>query len=501
MTPVSISPNNVPTSITVACMSTHEQYCFEWFMSQTVKKFPGLIPSPFWHTLVCQASSSEPAVLHAMLALSSAHRKEGLDSNDPRKDYAAPDPLEQFMLQQYSTAIGHLQPHFSNKSKDSVRVALVTCLLFIYTEFIRGHYKTANAHLRSGLRLLREVQEQEQSFSKSEDIILKPCRNFVDDCITETFIGLQVQTMLCGPTFRDLKLIPWIVDAESPNEAAFGSVVQAGQCLNRLSSEIFHLTEKSLRDGISTDTEFLHRQARIKTALASWLNRYKEYQFRVGHQMPLREELSYRALFLSYTLISIMVNTCLSLTSQTVFDAQLHAFVSIVNQSIAIRKTVMSTPVHDIIPGSTADASDAVAERGWIPPLYYTAIKCRNHRVRLQAARLLGSLPHKEGMWDATIWASVTKEVIKIEEGDFYEQFQLDDDFLLCDVPRERDLLLPMVPEERRMHEVQVVLPDNPTEKVLLTCRKRRKDGSWEEIVRECDIVPLARVVKPGRTM
>ncbi|CZR53602.1 uncharacterized protein PAC_03482 [Phialocephala subalpina] len=501
MTLVPASQNNVPASITVTCMSTHEQYCFEWFMCRTVKKFPGLLPSPFWETLVCQASSSEPAVLHAVLALSSAHKKDGLDSNGPLKIQNTPDTLEQFMLQQYSTAINHLQPHFSAKSRDSIRVALVTCLLFIYMEFLRGHYKTANAHLRSGLKLLREVQEQERSSQKIDGILIpKPCSNFADDCISDTFVRLQIQAMLCGQTFPNLNLIPQTIESDFPN-ATFQSVGQARQCLDRLSHGIFHLTEKSLQDGISEDLASLACQARLQTAMASWFKQYEAYRFSQGDQMLLRDEFSYRALLLSYTLASIMANTCLSSASQAVFDSQMQSFLSIVNQSIVIRKYVMSTPVHDIIPGTSADASDAVAELGWIPPLSYTAIKCRNHRVRLQAARLLGSLPHKEGMWDATIWASIAKEVVEIEEGDFYENIQVDDDFLLCDVPQEKDLLLPMLPEERRMHEIQVVLPDNPMEKVLLTCRRRRKDGSWEEVVRECDIVPLARVVKPGRTM
>lgn len=365
-TNVLVLKNNVPTSLTVVVMSTHEQYCFKWFMDHTVKNFPGLIPSPFWQTLVCQASSSEPAVLHAMLALSSAHRKDGLDN--PLKFRNTPDTLEQFMLQQYSSAISHLQPHFSAgaKSKDSIRVALVTCLLFIYTEFICGHYRTANTHLRSGLRLLREVQEQDRS---SDEITLKPCRDFVNDCITDTFIRLQSQAILCGETFPNLNFLPIAIEHDDvPDAAPFQSIAQARQSLDRLSRGIFHLVENEneLQDGNGTSTNnesSSDHQKRIQAALKSWSKRYDAYQATLGPHLSIRDEISHRALLLYHTLSTIMSATYLSSSSlsQNIFDAQLSNFAKIVTLAITVRKVIMAHPVQQIIPNASADASDAVA--------------------------------------------------------------------------------------------------------------------------------------------
>ncbi len=157
--------------------------------------------------------------------------------------------------------------------------------------------------------------------------------------------------------------------------------------------------------------------------------------------------------------------------------------------------------MDNIIHGCLADMSDAVAEVGWIPPLYYTAIKCRNHRIRLQAVKLLKALPHKEGMWDSMTAASISEAVVKIEERDFYKDFVTEDDFPLCSTPTEKDLLLPELPELNRLHEVQIMLPDNPMEKVVMTCKRRLKDGDCEVLVRECEVLPQVRVMKPGRIM
>lgn len=56
-----------------------------------------------------------------------------------------------------------------------------------------------------------------------------------------------------------------------------------------------------------------------------------------------------------------------------------------------------------------------------------------------------------------------------------------------------------MLPEANRLHEAKVVLPDNGEEKVILTCKRRLKDGDWETSVRECNVLPQIRIQKPGR--
>ncbi|KAE8447339.1 hypothetical protein EG329_010897 [Mollisiaceae sp. DMI_Dod_QoI] len=484
-------------------MNPHEHDCFEWFMCQTIRKFPGILPSPFWVTLVRQATTSEPAVLHAVLALSCAHQKDGIDDNGPRKAQDYPDALEQFILRQYSSAIGHLQPHFSAKSKGSVRVALVTCLIFIYLESLRGHYKKANAHLQSGLKLLREIQARPSS--KGDKVfVLKPCQNFVDACITETFVRLQVQAILLGQA-STLDLVFRTIEPESSSVITFVSVDEARQHLDRLSYAIFHLTELSLRKSATQDATFssflIEQQRRIQAGLKSWHATYKASQVILQGRITARDKFCYQVLRIYHTLATIVANTCLQPASESIYDSELQGFTSIIIQSVEIWNIVTTTPMDNIIHGCLADMSDAVAEVGWIPPLYYTAIKCRNHRIRLQAVRLLKALPHKEGMWDSMIAASISKAVVEIEERDFYKDFVTEDDFALCSAPTEKDLLLPELPELNRLHEVQIMLPDNPMEKVVMTCKRRLKDGSCEVLVRECEVLPQARVMKPGRTM
>lgn len=99
-----------------------------------------------------------------------------------------------------------------------------------------------------------------------------------------------------------------------------------------------------------------------------------------------------------------------------------------------------------------------VSDLGWIMPLYFTAIKCRHHRVRLQAIRLLEMSPHKEGIWDATMAASIAREVIQTEEEEFSAAVKLMDDFDNLTAPREEDLYLPLVPRSLRLRDIRIFL-------------------------------------------
>ena len=44
------------------------------------------------------------------------------------------------------------------------------------------------------------------------------------------------------------------------------------------------------------------------------------------------------------------------------------------------------------------------------------AVKCRVHRIRIQAIRLLESFSHKEVIWDAKATACITRKVTEIED-------------------------------------------------------------------------------------
>jgi hypothetical protein len=55
------------------------------------------------------------------------------------------------VLRHYGRAIRLLQPHFSASTRTSVRIAVITCLVFVYLQLLRQQHKTAHALQRHTL--------------------------------------------------------------------------------------------------------------------------------------------------------------------------------------------------------------------------------------------------------------------------------------------------------------------------------------------------------------
>jgi hypothetical protein len=457
--------------------SQEESVYLEWFGRRTVLKLPGAFAAVFWATRVMQASHSEPAVLHAIMALGSAHKKEISENGSLDGKGKALNKRERFMLQHYSKAIKHIQPHFSTKNNTSLDVGLMTCVIFVCLEFFRGNYRTGYIHLQNGLRLLNDAESRSSS---------------VDRSVIETLVRMDVAANLFGQGGQFLSLPLQMSMPEIP-ATEFRSADQARQPLDRLLNEILHLTEQCRQNGASQDPPLppraLEKQRRIRVELALWLRTYEATLAKPKPKLVVRDIFPYRLLRLYHSMAEIMVDTCLWPISQMRFDSHEGTFLSILLQTMDLQKMAYAL-AHLVTPpsGYCRVMSTSIADIGGIPPLYYTVIKCRNHRIRLQAAKILDRFAHKETIWDSAVALCVATEVMRTEEQDFYRNIETEDDFDFLSIPNEKDLLLPVLPESNRLQDVQVTLPDESTGTLVLRMRRRLKSGCWDETVKEYEL-------------
>ncbi|RDW61967.1 hypothetical protein BP6252_11400 [Coleophoma cylindrospora] len=430
--------------------------------------------------------AAEPAVLHAVLALSSAHKRDiaGVGSLEVT-EITIPNKHEQFTLRHYNQAISDLQPHFSAKDPASLRVALITCVLFVCLECLGGNYKAAKAHLQNGLKILRETTQSRLSTKGNSVWVLESSTDATYNHITDTFARLHMQAELWGQATQHLCLVPRAAGSlQIP--ITFESIYQARQYLHRLLSEIFYLTDLCCGEGKS-NAGYAPRQRNIQEKLASWLRAYKASS--ISLQVHVTENsVAYKLLHAYYYMANIMANTFLQPQYETRFDSHISDFVSIITISIELWKVALLAGALEKGTSREAEMSSFVADMGWIAPLYFTAIKCRNHRVRLHAIRLLSSTSHKEGIWDTKVATYIAREVMRIEEKDFYKDLVVEDDFPLSEIPAEEHMSMPLLPESYRAQEVQVVLPDQPRGNIVLICRQKR-DNSIVEYVYEREYI------------
>ncbi|KAI1177750.1 hypothetical protein F4777DRAFT_191945 [Nemania sp. FL0916] len=471
-------------------LSPEQEACFRWFRHRTYTKLPLPFITPFWRTLVLQACTAEPAILHAVLALGSAHQKESFEEGQPDELIGALDSQQEFMLREYGKAIRDLQPHFSSQDRRSVHVALVVCTLFTFFENLLGRYATAITHLHSGLRLLAETYAPDRHVSsRNGNAIVKP-RGYVDDWIIESFARLHVQAALWDQGL--LEIYPKLPEFPgTPVPSVFDSTNQAAQYMDRLILDILHLTEQYSNSsdgnavGSSLPPKFYDSQERLRQDLDRWLAAYNATDPNSSEGFSPVDSFYLKVLRGYHTMALVMLNTCTQSVNETIYDTYTADFISLIEQLVEVWKAHVARPAWHPSPCDTEmprRLSHSVGDKGWIPLLYFIAVKCRVHRIRLQAVRLLSQTLHKEGIWNSRLALPLATKIIRIEEGDYFRDCEIDDRFTLVSIPTEHDLVLPSLPDHRRLYNIRVRLPEHS--KGILTLeyeRKRQDDGGVDK--------------------
>lgn len=463
-----------------------ERAYLDWFTNQTTTRLPGVFGSGFWDTLVLQATATEPAVLHAVLALSCAHRSTsiaGISNASIEAGGPGPDKHEQFCLRQYSSAIRGLMPHFESNTKSSIRVALIACIVFTCLEFVRGHYQSATNHFHNGLKLLGQLKAVSKEADGKESPSLSKTDQSVDGWLAEQFARLHLQARLFGQ--RQTTPQALIFERSQVQPVSFVSTSHARKCLDRLIGEASSLAERYHAERAESlqmlpSPEMLELQARIQYGLAAWFKAYEASSSPSGMKRDIEHLMGYKILHSYYLVARVTLATCLRLDGEMAYDHHTQDFRAIMLNSWQLGEIVF----HDA-PG-TKFAHDPsvppiVADMGWITPLYFTAIKCRVKEVRSEAIRFLSYGDCKEGIWDAALAAQVASEVMAMEE----EGGSIDSPQIFTPAGSEPDAKEEKVPPEAsRVYDVEVVLPEGPNATLGVVCKRRKEDGSYETITR-----------------
>ena len=471
----------------------------QWFRMKVIHTVSGWFGSEFWAKIALPATSSEPAILHAIIALSAAHRCDF-------QVWQAPDARERFMLQQYSKAIHLLQSLLMHSDKATVTVVLIVCQIFTFLEHLRGRHSIAETHLRNGLKLLKDLYRCD-SPSYLGVLVVKPHSHAkaVDKGIIRSFATLHVQADLFDRHMTDISMLlqPMEVDIPYPT---FPNVEEAKDCLDKVLHGLLIISQRfqETRDRNGSDwAGLVSAQKQTRRILTAWLEVYlrttTELENRLSdgqatkeplafgtHTLPTsrpvpREPLAYR-LLLNYHAMATIICKCMQptaeLNSESKYEAHIAEFLTIIEGSVEIWKAYL---LARAIPGNVK-LSASISEFGYIPPLYYTALKCRNHRIRLHAIRLLSQIPLKESIWDSGIATNVGRKVMSLEEADLLQGMDLDDEFPLHEVPNVDPCSSLKLPDSSLFHEVQVELKDESASRVVLTCKRWRSDGELEAV-------------------
>ncbi|KAK5657701.1 hypothetical protein OQA88_2773 [Cercophora sp. LCS_1] len=385
---------------------------YHLIVAPAFSRFPG---DDFWTRMVAQASMQEPAVRHAVVAISSIYEL----TDDPSQDSFLASQKGRFALVQYNRALQQIT-QISDES-----VVLFVCILFIAIESLRENKQAALTHCQYGIKVYNNL--------KSGNLWAR-----------DYFRPIYVRLTAC-PFFFGASLDAFPCPVGTEDEDISGPHSSYSVCRYRLDLTItrcirFIRQYEAPAPGTSKPppdySRYHERRARLLSHLADWTRNFDDFvaanPYSDDNQTP-------------YTLMRIMsitsrawISACAE-RSEMAYDKYIKDFKEVVRlagQAHALEKARIETSTR------ASGKSKFTLDMGFIPSLYFVVIKCRDLKTRLRALYYMADLaPTRENLWNSTLMVAVGKRVIELEHGVMPGDGPPDDDALPHESAPEAKLL------------------------------------------------------------
>ncbi|KAM0186357.1 hypothetical protein ACHAPI_011710 [Fusarium lateritium] len=400
------SPNSSPEPMSLSPVpgfeSPHEARAFDHYRLRTAKVLSGAIDSSFWGGVVLKMSTTEPAVRHAMLAISSLH--EAVESR-----YRSVHDIDtRFAFREYSNAITSLR-NWGERNEPSV-VPLLVCVLFICIEFLIDRDMAAQMHICQGRHILSTLGDGRS-----------PAMEMIKHSLVPIYTRLSLSSFLFGsrPAPIPTHLRGWV---EVP--VVFTTIEDARYALYLVLDEAlqFSANARAVIFNPNADPQEIrnlqNEQQRLLSQLSRWHAAFTVLTSMSAQSPSLENLLNVLRIYHQSTFIwvSASLNTC-----ETMFDHYTANFANIISLASSV---IGSVPAN-------AKLEPFSFETEIIPPVYWTAVKCRHPLLRRAALKLLTRdqmRNRRENLWHARETAVIAARSIEIEEADLDVPLDLDFD-------------------------------------------------------------------------
>lgn len=387
-----------------------ERRAFQFFRENSAAEFPGFFESSFWGQLVLQASHAEPSIRHAVIALGSLHETIRQGEWTPLESGRPYDP---FALQQCNKAIGHLTQNIGSDEHHSKQMLLMSCAIFICFENLQGNYESALRHMQCGLQIFRDWQAEANETSLPAIATSSRHHQNIDSELVQMFSRLNMRPLLCPETHlffmdfikQDVRLT---ID---PVPSMFATLKDARNCLDNCTNyELQSLVAAYLnRQGSDSRPDEGPRQhPTTRNLLHQWSAAFNAFRIKAGPS-PKSEDLQAAILLgIHYNCAQILLSVGMP-PKETAFDDYGDIFEGIITMATSV-----------ILSSGSRKSSERIchvsSETGLVPPLYFTATRCRDAWIRRQALSLLSSTPRLECIWNSEMLSKIAERLILIEE-------------------------------------------------------------------------------------
>ncbi|TLD05093.1 uncharacterized protein PgNI_09934 [Pyricularia grisea] len=409
-----------------------EKRSFHFFQHVTAPNLAGDLDANFWKVLVLQVCQTEPAVRHAVLAVSGLHEYFAYKRAHSTLQYAgrsitteqqlASETQHSFALHQYNKAIACLIGQMKDTTSRPL-APLLTCVLFVCLEFMHGKDKESLIHLEQGRQLLSKLDQRADSKDPEIDIVKRH--------LVPLYLRLSLTAFLFGgkpvpipQSLKSLKEVPAMF--ESVQEIRFSLYDFIDEVLRylqraRVARYDPGTTPHTLAELERENEDLLQRLSKLSVAFAL-------YQASKPSQVS---EVNAAVFQMYLHIMTIWVSTALSNT-EACFDEHLSSFSAIIPHAATIlNHSDQPSPELSLLSRNRLMMQERQGEEGLpkrqncmftfetyvIPVLYYVATKCRHPLIRHSALDLLKQNPNRrENLWHAKKMAAIAEHVVRVEE-------------------------------------------------------------------------------------
>jgi hypothetical protein len=440
--------------------TAQERTSFEFFATHAITSLRGFLDSPFWQREILQAAHQNESIQHCIVALGAMHRRfyDGNNSHINQADIS--DEHLQFALRQSNQAIQGLVKASGPDGRIAVadKVTLMTCsVLFNSMACLQGHQKEGLQHLRSGIRMLNEMDSEESDRSQRHPINIESLRSL--------FVGLDMQarSIMTSEEARKWEPIP-------------------------ITKEQIDLQDIDV-DGTSLIAMQMHIQALINHVLAFLQVAVKQFE---SEQEILESE--YRQLLIRFDRTTILLERlCAKAASSTVDITQPLASLQLLHcqlewflksprsdleehfffmrrlsepLDLAVHFTRMLDLATRLLPNSELHPPVFTTTMGPLAALWMVVTRAPSSciDIRRRAVELMLSHPRREGFWDGLMAGKMAQEVLRIEQQSTQEE-------LGFSVMSNRDLI---VPDDLRIVVVELSYDEKDERKAKVAYRSGR---------------------------
>ncbi|KAK1590439.1 C6 zinc finger domain-containing protein [Colletotrichum navitas] len=413
------------TQLTPRLMFHHVHRC-------TVPDFGLATPlAKIWSNYILPLGYYSDPIKHAVIALGVAHRafleNPFSDPNPSMSAVAFGDLAEE----QYRKAVTGTIEIMADPSPVNIRITLISCLVFVCFEIVRGQYDKAVQHLRAGSRILESLhqaalasQNDPKSLSAFDKRLAETVRShFSQLCdITNMFVsmGMDASMLIEADVIPDLTFFTQ-PEEEQSKTTPFSSVFEARLCLHRVERMLvqafedswycsidrcWHSTPSCGSHNAPTGSEKANDEAweTANACFEAWGARFELFQQALPDKMEpadLHELKALRFSQKSWVIFNAKEGPC-ALKSYEM--AELHRLVDMAEDVESSREEERSRPKFAL-------AADIV------PSLAYICAFCDNVDLERRIIDVLRRMKRREGVWDSQEMANLYEMVLQAKLG------------------------------------------------------------------------------------